>query len=120
MSSQHPRIRRERETIARMTAIYCHDLHGMQAGQLCPDCQSLQDYALLRLMRCPFQENKPTCAKCTVHCYKADMRVKVREMMVYAGPRMLFAHPRLAILHLLDGLRKPPERLRLANPEKHG
>jgi hypothetical protein len=116
MSSQHPRIRRERETIARMTEIYCRDRHGARGGQLCPDCQSLQDYALLRLMRCPYQENKPTCAKCPVHCYKADMRAKVRVMMAYSGPRMLFRHPRLAILHLLDGLREPPESSRKTNP----
>ena len=27
--------------------------------------------------------------------------------MRYAGPRMLLTHPILAILHLVDGLRKP-------------
>jgi hypothetical protein len=30
--------------------------------------------------------------------------------MRFAGPRMLRRHPILAVLHLLDGLRKEPER----------
>jgi len=35
------------------------------------------------------------------------MREQVREMMRYAGPRMLLKHPGYAILHILDGFRKP-------------
>jgi hypothetical protein len=101
-------MRRERHTIEMLAEIYCRDLHGSPSGQLCPECQALQDYAIQRLDRCPFQENKPTCANCTVHCYKPDMRVRVREMMRYAGPRMLLSHPVLAIRHLLEGKRKPP------------
>ena len=109
MEKEHPRLTRERVTIEKMAQLFCHNLHGSPKGMLCPDCAALTAYAFERLRRCPFQENKPTCAKCLVHCYKADMREKVRGMMRYAGPRMLLNHPVLAVAHLLDGARKPPD-----------
>lgn len=102
----HPRIAREHVTIEKMTYLFCRELHGSPKGTLCPDCQVLMDYSLERLRKCPFQERKSTCAKCTVHCYRPDMREKVRVMMRYSGPRMMLHHPILAIRHLLDG-RKP-------------
>ena len=104
--SDQPRMKREKRTIEAMVRIYCRGQHQSQAG-LCPDCQQLIDYALARLWRCPFQENKTTCAQCEVHCYSPAMRQKIRAVMRYAGPRMLYHHPILAVLHLLDGRRKP-------------
>ena len=105
----HPRLRREAQTIQAMTALYCREQHNPPAGSLCADCEELQEYALQRLHRCPFQEEKSTCAKCRIHCYQPAMRERVRVMMRYAGPRMLRSHPILAVLHLLDGLRPAPE-----------
>jgi predicted amidophosphoribosyltransferase len=100
-------MKRERKTIEAMIRLYCRDHHGGE-GELCSECEELLDYALARLDRCPFRENKPTCAKCPVHCYKPDMREQVRAVMRYAGPRMLRRHPVLAVLHLIDGFRKTP------------
>jgi len=108
MPLTHPRMRRERKTIESMFAIYCRDQHAAPSGELCGECQALQDYALQRLERCPFQENKPTCANCAVHCYKPEMREQVRQVMRYAGPRMLLRHPVLAVRHLMDGKRHTP------------
>jgi predicted amidophosphoribosyltransferase len=108
MEIMHPRIARERVTIEKMTHLYCSQVHQSPAGKLCSTCQALMDYAFERLRKCPFQENKSTCAKCVVHCYKPVMRERVRVMMRYAGPRMLLHHPVLAILHLMDGKRTPP------------
>lgn len=108
MEMLHPRIAREQNTIQKMTALYCHEKHGAPNGTLCPECRALAEYALERLHRCPFQAQKPTCAKCPIHCYKPAMREQVRSIMRYAGPRMLLHHPLLAIMHLADGLRKPP------------
>ena len=34
-----------------------------------------------RLDRCPFRDEKPTCSNCLVHCYKPDMRERIREVM---------------------------------------
>lgn len=108
MNSQHPRLVRERETIEKMVELYCHSLHGSPDGGLCTECADLVTYAAERLYRCPFQEKKSTCAKCTVHCYKPTMREKIRVIMRHSGPRMIRVHPLLAAAHLLDGLRKPP------------
>jgi len=107
MPVEHPRLRRERRTIQSMIAIYCRKQHKTSSGNLCPECRELEAYALARLARCPFQENKPVCVKCAVHCYQPEMRQRVRIVMRFAGPRMLLRHPLLAIRHLLDERRKP-------------
>jgi hypothetical protein len=98
------RLERERRTIRLMIELYCQKKHPSDAAGLCPACQQLADYALQRIERCPFKANKPTCAKCTVHCYKPEMRALVRQVMRFAGPRMLIYHPLLAIAHLLDDI----------------
>lgn len=93
-----PRTRREKRTIQAMLTIFCRARHGRSAG-LCAECRELGDYALRRLDCCCFGEEKPTCAACPIHCYKADMRNRVRAVMAFAGPRMLLLHPILAIRH---------------------
>jgi hypothetical protein len=110
MSSR--RIRREKKTIATMIGMYCHDRHGTAPSTLCDDCDALNEYAMQRIDKCPFCLDKPTCANCTIHCYKDDMREQVRGVMRYAGPRMMRRHPVLAVLHVLDGFRSTelPER----------
>ena len=100
---------REKRTIAVMMKIYCNGNHP-DAATLCEDCESLLEYAIHRLSCCPFQESKPVCADCLIHCYKKDQRERVREVMRYAGPRMLFRHPALAIGHLLDKRKAVPDK----------
>ena len=112
-SDRHPRVVREYRTVEAMIRIHCRGNHG--AGRaLCGDCCELLDYAGERLDKCPFQENKTTCAKCPVHCYRPAMREWIRAVMQYAGPRMLWQHPILAFLHLVDGLQ---DRLGLLKPQ---
>ncbi|MGP0059289.1 MAG: nitrous oxide-stimulated promoter family protein [Beijerinckiaceae bacterium] len=103
-------IRRAREfrTIAAMLRMYCRTHHGSKDAPLCDDCIELHDYARRRLERCLFGEAKPTCVHCTVHCYKAIMRERVRQVMRWAGPRMLWRHPVLTVRHLIDGRRPTP------------
>jgi hypothetical protein len=103
-------VRRARElrTIAAMITMYCRAHHGPTDAMLCDDCGALHDYARRRLQRCVFGDAKPTCAKCTVHCYKAAMRARVRQVMRWAGPRMLWRHPVLALTHELAGRRPAP------------
>lgn len=103
------RMDRERRTIDAMVGIYCLHHHGTR-GELCAECGELREYAHARLARCRYQDGKPTCANCPVHCYRPDMRERVREVMRYSGPRMLLRHPVLAIAHLRDGRRSPPPR----------
>jgi hypothetical protein len=96
----HGRMRREKKTMAAMVTIFCVDHHG--GTPLCAECRELLDYALRRLDHCPFGEQKPVCAQCTVHCYKPTMRERVREVMRYSGPRMTLRHPMLAAAHLME------------------
>ena len=84
-----------------MIRTYCRGHHGTRQG-LCPECQALQEYALLRADRCPFIETKTFCSNCRVHCYKPAMREKIRAVMRYSGPRMLFSHPVLVVRHGIE------------------
>lgn len=110
-SCSHPRLTREARTIEAMIRLYCRGQRHTRDRDLCPECAGLLAYANLRLEKCPFQEEKTTCVKCPVHCYKPAMRERVRAVMRYAGPRMLLRHPILALLHLLvDSRRDTPAR----------
>lgn len=99
----------ELKTIAAMVGMYCRAHHGTERGQLCQECGELHEYARRRLERCIFGEDKPTCANCTVHCYKAVMRDRVREVMRWAGPRVLWRHPILTVRHYIAGRRPAPQ-----------
>ncbi|MBR6042810.1 MAG: nitrous oxide-stimulated promoter family protein [Paludibacteraceae bacterium] len=94
------RIGKEKETVSQMIALYCHAKHKAQG--LCEQCHALEDYAHTRLSRCKFGENKTSCKKCPIHCYKPDMREAMRNVMRYSGPRMLWHHPLAAIRHLFS------------------
>jgi predicted amidophosphoribosyltransferase len=111
MSDNHPRMARESDTIEVMINLYCRGQHEYK-DELCVECRELLEYARERLDKCPFQENKTTCAKCPVHCYRPAMREKIRIVMRYAGPRMVYRHPILALFHFIDGVRKEPVRPR--------
>ena len=105
------RIADEKKVVALMIRMYCRR-HCRQQGRtdphgLCPECAALLDYALRRLDSCRFGNGKPSCRKCPVHCYRADMRERIRTVMRWAGPRMIFHHPLAATKHLLRELRSP-------------
>lgn len=92
------RLAREWKTLTIMVRCYCMAHHHSPSGP-CRECQGLLDYAALRLQRCGFGDEKPTCAKCPVHCYQEARREQVRAVMRYAGPRMLWRHPILCLWH---------------------
>ena len=114
------RIADEKKVVGLMIRMYCRR-HCRQQGHngktdqinrtdtrpLCPECAALLDYALRRLDSCRFGNGKPSCRKCPVHCYRADMRERIRTVMRWAGPRMIFRHPIAAARHLLRELRSP-------------
>lgn len=92
----------EKRLVSEMIALYCRRQHHTPRGQLCPECQELHDYARVRIDRCPLMESKTFCSACRVHCYKPEMREKIREVMRFSGPRMLFHHPIAAIRHVVE------------------
>lgn len=97
-----PNLKRENEkkVVSEMINLYCRKKHKSKKGEFCPECLELKNYAFSRIDHCPFMETKTFCSNCKVHCYKKDMREKIKEVMRFSGPRMIFYHPVLAILHL--------------------
>ena len=81
------RIAYEKKVVAQMIRLYCRRKEGNRA--VCDSCRQLQEYAFARLDR-----------NCKVHCYKPEMRERMRRVMRYAGPRMLWHYPWDAIRHL--------------------
>lgn len=100
---------KEQKLIPIMIQKYCKGNHkterklqGIRRKEVCEDCKKLSDYALFRLEKCPFKINKKFCSFCKIHCYKPDMRQKIKAVMRYSGPRMLFSHPIFAISHVIQ------------------
>jgi len=92
-----------------MIILYCNNHHKGQTP--CHQCSYLLDYALQRVEKCKFGEDKPTCADCTVHCYRQTEREAIRNIMRYSGPRMILHHPYLALRHLIDKMSRKRNRL---------
>lgn len=106
----------EFKTIKAMVTVYCQKHHGITvsiSGQKtpCASCAEFILYANEKLDRCPYGQNKPTCNKCPIHCYKKAQREQARVIMRYAGPRMLLSHPILAIKHLSAERQPVPESI---------
>ena len=92
----------EKATVGLMIELYCRGHHGTPKGRLCPDCAVLRDYADARVDHCPHIATKTFCSVCQTHCYKPEMRERIRQVMRWSGPRMLFHHPVLAVRHLAE------------------
>ncbi|MCR5217413.1 nitrous oxide-stimulated promoter family protein [Treponema sp.] len=98
---------KEQKVVHLMIKLYCHKKHGSLKNELCPECRTLDEYAAQRSQHCPFMKTKTFCSNCKVHCYKPEMREKIRLVMRFSGPRMIYCHPLLAVWHLItSGLPK--------------
>lgn len=93
---------KEIQVVTLMINRHCQGKHKTKKNQLCAECLELLDYVKLRLEKCPHKEDKPFCSNCQIHCYKKDMREKIRNVMRYSGPRIMFRHPILCINHLIE------------------
>ena len=110
------KLEREKRTVALMIRLYCRKKHGNKK-ELCSECEALLEYAMLRSDKCPFMESKTFCSNCRVHCYKPDMREKIRTVMRFSGPRMIFSHPIMAIRHVVESKK---EKKRLEKEKNEG
>lgn len=109
MNKVEKKRQKEQYVVDEMIRLYCRKNHTQsdrQGERMCPDCRSLSEYAKLRSQNCPFMEEKTFCSNCRVHCYKPEMREKIRQVMRFSGPRMLLYHPILAIWHLICSFRE--------------
>lgn len=102
---------REKRMVSQMIALYCRKKHHTR-GDLCPQCAALDAYAKMRADKCPFMETKTFCSNCRIHCYKPDMRAKIREVMRFAGPRMILHHPVAAIRHVVETRKEQRRRIK--------
>jgi hypothetical protein len=96
-----PKIRKEKETVSRMIQLYCEKKHRSPHETLCSECQILLEYSHQRLEQCRYQEDKPTCRVCPVHCYRPTMRTAIRRVMRFSGPRLALRAPLDWIRHQL-------------------
>ena len=98
----HNRIEEEKTTVSKMIKLHCLKKHGSRV--LCTSCIEIHQYAMQRLDKCRYGNNKPTCTKCSVHCYKLDKREEIRIIMRFSGPLMMLHHPLYALMHIYRGI----------------
>ena len=96
---------KELEVVTLMIRLYCKKKHKHKKG-LCPECEELLEYVKFRRSKCPWGDKKPFCSNCKIHCYKPEMREKIKEVMRFSGPRMIFFHPVIALNHLIETKRQ--------------
>ena len=103
---------KEKAVVADMIALYCRKVHKRKKKEgMCPECAALAEYAQSRSDHCPFMETKTFCVNCRVHCYRPEMREKIRTVMRFSGPRMIFYHPVMAVSHVIS-VQKEKKKLR--------
>ncbi|WP_300276643.1 nitrous oxide-stimulated promoter family protein [Peptacetobacter sp.] len=102
---------KEKRIVEDMIYLYCRKKHKQNKNELCEECLELLNYAKERSEKCPFMETKTFCVNCKVHCYKKDMREKIKEVMKFSGPRMIFYHPIVAISHVVS-VKKEKKKLK--------
>lgn len=90
----------EKKLVEQMIRVFCKGQRH-EGGVPCAECRALIDYAWFRLDKCPFAPDKPACADCRIHCYKPEMRERIRAVMRYSGPRMVFHNPVLSLQYAL-------------------
>lgn len=98
-----------RKTLKTMMEMYCDAKHaGIEKDHenLCGECSVTYLYALDKLKKCPYGDEKPNCTKCAIHCYSEDMRERIGVVMRYSGPRMALRHPVLSLYYLFNNFRK--------------
>ena len=91
------KIEYEKHVVENMIRLYCRKKHDTVT--LCEECTVLKDYALERLIKCPFGDKKTACADCKIHCYNKEMKDEIQTVMRFSGPRMIFYYPKDFILH---------------------
>jgi hypothetical protein len=78
-------------------------VYGRRPPEVCEECAALLRYAERRRAFCP-KDPKPFCSHCDTHCYSAQLRDRMREVMRYAGPRsVLHGHAIDGVRHLIEG-----------------
>ena len=92
---------KEKDLVFLMIKIFCKSNHkNNNYNNPCSECMELFDYSKNQIDNCKFMETKTFCSVCPSHCYKTDMREKIREVMIFSSKRMIFYHPILTLKHV--------------------
>ena len=94
------RISKEKEVVELMINLYCDKKHKGSSGR-CEECNELLEYAHKRLTYCKFGDEKSSCSKCPIHCYKKDMKARIKEVMKFSGPRLMIYKPFEFVRHMV-------------------
>ena len=101
------KIEREKRVVECMIKLYCKKKEHNK--NLCKECREIMEYALKRLDHCKVGEDKPTCRVCPIHCYKPEMKEKIKTIMRFSGPRLIIYHPIFTINHSIRELLFTPK-----------
>lgn len=109
MKNEYKAWEKEKKLIPIMIKKYCKGMHktdrskqGVKRDEVCASCRELTDYSMMRLEKCPFKKTKQFCSFCEIHCYKPEMREKIKAVMKYSGKYMLLSHPIFAVSHVVQ------------------
>ena len=108
------KIKHDEAVVRFMIGIYCNRQHHTKKRQLCPECEALAVYTVQRTEHCPRTEEKTFCSSCPIHCYKPEMRAKIKAVMKFSGPRMMLYGPSLCFKHIKNTIKYG----KTANPHK--
>ncbi|MBN2079434.1 MAG: nitrous oxide-stimulated promoter family protein [Spirochaetes bacterium] len=99
-------VQKDIEILAEFIHIYCEDHHrgvnkfpavarGAAGRSLdgipfvyCDECRGLLLHAVSKRLICPY-DPKPSCKKCSTHCYAPEYRVMIRKVMRHSGMRLI-------------------------------
>ncbi len=111
-------VRRDLRTLVRFISVYCrkchaddtkcpvelktHDVRSIAGGavELCPPCTKLLAHAFVKRTRCPMNP-KPSCKRCSEHCYHPAYRREMQRVMRYSGRELVLSGRIDYLLHLI-------------------
>lgn len=85
-----------------MVHYFCKKKHHNKG--LCSNCSALLEYAESRINNCPIKDKKTVCSNCKIHCYRPEMRQKIKDVMRFSGPRLLLFKPVWGFEYLIKKL----------------
>ena len=94
-------IPKEKASIKKTFAVYCHAHPGTSGEKLCPKCTALLATVMTRMNRCRYGITKPICDRCE---YVSDSSgsLQARDFLTvmnsYRG-RMFLKHPIMSVKH---------------------
>lgn len=94
-------IPKEKASIKKTFAVYCHAHHGTSGEKLCPKCTALLATVMTRMNRCRYGITKPICDRCEYvsECFGARQARDFLTIMNSNRGRMYLKHPIMSIKH---------------------